>query len=160
MEIIASTKGKPQLLYNGFSYRRERILADNETESWRCVNSKCKGRLQVNGDDVREVTEHSHTPNPAECRAKNILSSLRSRASTSNDAARRIIQETQTQTPAESVALLPKYRSLQSTVQRKRRRNREPIAAPRNVAEIDIPEHLRLSLRGENFLLKLLKINI
>ena len=152
MEQITSSKSRPQLLFEGYCYRKERVLVDDR-ESWRCAMSTCKGRIHVNGDNVHLVSQHGHAPDPAQCGSKKSQSSLRNRAARSNDAARRIIQETQTETPAESIAVMPKYKSLQRTVQRQRRRDGEPIAAPRNVAEIDIPNNLRRSIRGENFLL-------
>ncbi|XP_068237065.1 uncharacterized protein [Palaemon carinicauda] len=77
---------------------------------------------------------------------------LRERAATSNDPPRRIIQETQLNLQPEAVALLPKYNSLQRTVQRKRKCEGLPISAPSDVSEIDIPQELVYTYAGENFL--------
>ena len=103
--------------------------------------------------NVNVVNQHTHVPDPSLSEAKSRAAQLRQRAATSNDAPRRIILETQTNLSAAAVAMMPKCRSLQRTVERKRKLAGEPIAAPQTVVDIDILQRLRESSRGEKFLL-------
>ena len=141
MEVIQSTRGKNQILLHGFAYRKEGDLVHGN-ESWRCTVRSCKGRIHVMPN--RNV-------NPSLSEAKSRAAQLRQRAATSNDAPRRIILETETNLSAAAVAMMPKYRSLQRTVERKRKLAGEPIAAPQTVADIDILQRLRESLRRKIF---------
>ena len=86
-------------------------------ESWRCVNGKCKGRIYVCGDECTSASDHNHVPDPAKS-AASLMMRLRERAATSMDPPRRIFQETQRNLHPEAVAVLPKYHSLQRTVQK------------------------------------------
>ena len=63
------------------------------------------------------------------------------------------IQQTQATLSQEAVAKLPQYKTLQRNVQRKRKVQWAPAVNPGAVADIDIPDKLRTSLRGDNFLL-------
>ena len=63
------------------------------------------------------------------------------------------IQQTQATLSQEAVAKLPQYKTLQRNVQRKRKIEWAPAVNPGTVADIDIPDKLRTSLRGDNFLL-------
>ncbi|XP_068245282.1 uncharacterized protein [Palaemon carinicauda] len=119
MEKLRSTKGKVNLLHQGYVYRLDRVLKSGR-ESWRCVIGTCKGRIYVCGDECTCASDHNHVPDPAKSAASLSIMRLRERAATSNDPPRRIIQETQLNLQPEAVALLPKYHSLQRTVQRKR----------------------------------------
>ena len=65
MEVINSSKGRKQILLNGYFYRLDRKLA-NRKESWRCSDVKCKGHLYLVGDSSEITTEHNHVPNAAE----------------------------------------------------------------------------------------------
>ena len=48
---------------------------------------------------------------------------------------------------------MPQYNALQRSIQRKRKVNGQPIANPRTVQQILIPNALKQTLRGDNFLL-------
>ena len=43
MSIIQSSRGKYQLLFDGFQYRK----ANNSQVTWRCVRNICAGRLTI-----------------------------------------------------------------------------------------------------------------
>ena len=60
MSIILSSKGKDQLLLNGYRYRRDRF-------TWRCVKDNCKGRARYNGTTYETYQSHAcQAPNPEE----------------------------------------------------------------------------------------------
>ncbi|XP_064100295.1 uncharacterized protein LOC135211117 [Macrobrachium nipponense] len=151
MEKITSSKGKQNILYEGYCYRLDRVLKSGK-ESCRCVNGKCKGRIHVFGDECTFTSDHDHVPDPAKSAASLSMMRLRERAATLNDAPRRIIQETQINLHPEVVAVLPKFHSLKRTAQRQRKCKGLPIPAPSNIGEIDIPRELAYTYAGENFL--------
>ena len=61
MEKITSSKGKENILHEGYCYRLDRVLKSGK-ESWRCVNGKCKGRIHVIGDECTSASDHDHVP--------------------------------------------------------------------------------------------------
>ena len=61
-KVTETNKGKKCLIHNGFSYRMDSILKDNDI-AWRCTNSKCKGRLRSDRDITRIIPmclDHCH----------------------------------------------------------------------------------------------------
>lgn len=132
MERFTSQKKKPQIALNGYFYRLESVLKSGK-QSWRCVGGKCKGRIHVSGNEADHVADHNHTPDPALQEGRICVSKLREKAAASHDLSRQIIQETQSNLSQEAVAKLPKYRSLQKIVQRKRRFTGEHQPSPRGV---------------------------
>ena len=53
----------------------------------------------------------------------------------------------------EAISEMPQYTTLQRSIQRKRKVNGDPIANPRAIEDVVIPDGLRQTLRGEHFLL-------
>ncbi len=149
---LLSQKGAAQKHHDGYLYRQDRLLS-NGTESWRCPRKDCTGRIHCTGAQVLIVAEHNHVPDPAEVEVKMSICTVRQRATTSRDTPRLLIQQSQTTLSQEAVAVLPKYKSVQKMIQRKRKIHGEPVPNPRTVAEIDVPHMLQITLRGENFLL-------
>lgn len=64
---------------------------------------------------------------------KKMVSNLRERASSSNDVPKRIIQESQVSLPDETTILLPKYTSLQRSVQRRKKRDGDNSSTVRSM---------------------------
>jgi hypothetical protein len=89
VSIVKSSKGKDQLLLDGYRYRR----ADKSESTWRCDKSKCAGRITSDGALYKKLTDHNHVPNPEEMIAAEFKSRIIERAMTSNDPPRRIINE-------------------------------------------------------------------
>ena len=101
-----------------------------------------------------EITgNHDHVPDPTKIEMKQSLSEVRWRSSQSRDTPRLINQETQTILSEEAVAELPSYSSVQPMIQRKRKPNNVPIPNPAMLKEINVPEELRRTLRGDVFLM-------
>ena len=147
-----SCNGKINKSYRGFAYRLDRTLKSG-IKSFRCVNRDCKGRIHVEGDVTTVREQHNHVPDPAGMEVKHLQSEVRQRATTSHDTPRLIIQESQANLTDEAVAKMPQYKTLQRTVQQKRKVDGAPTLNPNNVAEIDITDTLKQTLRGDNFLL-------
>ena len=137
--------------FNGFIYRFDKRLSGGR-ESWKCPRKDCKGRIHLDGD-MHEVNEHNHVVNPAIVEAKIAVTEIRQRASNSRDPPRLLVQQAQATLSNEAVAEMPQYTTLQRSIQRKRKANGDPIANPRAIEDIVIPDVLRQTLRGGHFLL-------
>ena len=96
---------------------------------------------------------NNHVVNPGLLEAKIAVTQIRQRAANSRDPPHLLVQQAQATLSNEALAEMPQYNSLQRNVQRKRKINGDPIANPRNIEEIAIPNSLRQTLRGDNFLL-------
>ena len=62
MSIVQSSKGREQLLLDGYRYRR----ANHSQVTWTCTRNNCAGRVTSNGTEYVTLTEHSHAPSPEE----------------------------------------------------------------------------------------------
>ena len=67
MEILMTNE---MLVYDAYAYFKHRILIDTSI-SWRCVLSKCNGRVRTFQDNVTIINEHSHFPDPADIEKQN-----------------------------------------------------------------------------------------
>ena len=149
---ITSEKNRPLKSFEGFLYRLDRILS-NGNESWRCPRKTCKGRIHIENNTINIVTEHNHVVNVGEVEAKETITIIKERAANSRDPPRFLIHQAQATITNEGLAEMPKYTSIQRTIERKRKRDGNNVINPRNVAEIHVPNELRETLRGDNFLL-------
>ena len=84
MEFITSNKGSLKLLYQGFSYVKQKDLVDNVV-SYECVrrrsaNGTCKARIHIRDDEVvGEVGDHTHQPNPAGTETLKVVAAMKHR---------------------------------------------------------------------------------
>ncbi|XP_067665000.1 uncharacterized protein [Haliotis asinina] len=60
IEFVASQKGTPQVLLDGYVYNKNAVR--QTCIHWKCVKSLFNGRLSTSGDFVRNVTDHNHAP--------------------------------------------------------------------------------------------------
>ena len=65
MEILMTNETNEMLVYDAYAYFKHLILTDTSI-SWRCVLSKCNGRVRTFQDNVTIINEHSHFPDPAD----------------------------------------------------------------------------------------------
>ena len=154
MEIIQSQKGKPQLLYLGFSYRKDRDCLDGRT-TWRCTVVSCRGRVKTSSgeNEAQHISEHNHAPDPAKVESLKVIASIRDRAATGMEKPRQIIQQSTSGMTLEAASQLPSYATERKIIQRIRKRKQQPYPNPLHAFEIDIPEVLRKSTRDRDFLL-------
>ena len=87
MSVVKSSKGKDQLLFEGFRFRR----ANKSQVTWRCVLNCCAGCLNFNSNTYVILTDHSHAPNPDALISIELESKVSENAVISNDAPRKII---------------------------------------------------------------------
>jgi len=152
MDTIVSQRGKDNWIYEGYRYRRDRCNADGSS-SWRCVRRDCVGRRKKLSDGSSvEVTVHIHAPDNAKNDAERVKADIRQRAVNTVERPRQIILQTTTGTSLEASQYLPAYSSLQRTVNRKRKRENLALPNLRSVQEIQIPDQLKVTTRGDSFL--------
>lgn len=154
MEIIESQKKKPLLLYLGFIYRKDTDTVDGG-RTWRCTVTGCRGRIKTLsvGNEIIHKSEHNHAPSPPKVECSKVIAAIRVRAATGVEKPRQIIQQSTNGMTLEAASQLPSYEAERKIIQRERKRKQQPYPNPQNVMEIDIPEVLRKSTRGEDFLL-------
>ena len=152
MNRLLSEKNHVHKHHNGFIYRLDKRIGGG-AESWRCPWKDCRGRIHINNEGTMcEVGEHNHVVNPGVVEAKLGVTQIKQRAENSRDAPRLLIRQASA-TLNEAIPEVPRYNSLQRTIQRKRKINGKPVANPRTIQEIDVPAQLRQTLRGDDFLL-------
>jgi hypothetical protein len=155
MEIITSQKGRDCCLHEGYRYRRDRKNADG-SESWRCCNddTTCKGRIKCTADgNINMTTVHNHAPDESKNEVEKAKASIRQRAENTVEKPRHIILQCSNGMSTEAATMMPAYRASQRTIQRKRKRNEEPIVIPTSLRAIALTENLTVTSRNEAFLL-------
>jgi len=156
LKFVESQKGKKMLLYKHYRYRFDYDLATSGGKSWRCVNCNtgCKGRITTLDDTVMIAnTEHNHPEEPAENEAYEIRSQIRERALETLEPPRQIIQRCENHATQEVISFLPTYKASQRTIERIRQRTNAPYPVPTALSDIVIPDSLRYTSDGEDFLL-------
>ena len=140
MDIIKSQKGKQQLLYEGYRYRRDKVNQDGSS-SWRCVKRECAGRLKKKTDGtLQTTTEHMHAPDTAKNESEKIKATIRERAENGVEKPRQIIVNSTVGVSLEAANLLPSYSASQRTIERKRKRSDVDNPRPHSVTDIILPE--------------------
>lgn len=153
MEKTQSQKDKEHIISDGYRYRKDRVIADGST-AWRCYKRDCKGRLKVkSAEETTLTTEHNHAPDPEGVVAKKTVAEIRHRATTTVEKPRQIIQQCSQGISLQVASLLPAYPAARKTIQRRRRRNDIPRSDISSVSDITIPDSLKTSTRGCNFVL-------
>jgi len=100
-----------------------------------------------------EIAGHAHATDNAKNDAEKIKVEMCHRAVTTVEQPRQIIQHCTTGASLESCQSLPSYTSLRRTIQRKRKRDNQDFPNPRSVADIQLPDTLKVTTRGDNFIL-------
>ena len=156
MELTKSKRGATKIAFNGYSYRLDK--RHEGTISWRCDVKGCKGRLTTtthyaNGDIPTERGEHSHGPDPVNAK----LSALRTRvldaAANSHEPPRLLIQNVLSSATDEVAARVGSASSLVRAISRKRKEIGGHPPLPQAAADIIIPDELKVTFCGNNFVL-------
>ena len=112
----------------------------------------CVGRRKKRSDGSSvEVTAHIYAPDNAKNDAECVKAAIWQRAVNTVERPRQIILQTTTGTSLEASQYLPPYSSLQRTVNKKRKRENVAMPNPRSVHEIQIPDQLKVTTRGDSF---------
>ena len=91
MDVIVSetNKKKKCLIYDGFTFRVDRILKNNDI-SWRCTNNKrkCKARVRTDGESkvvMSAISEHNHDMNERKIESKQLRDRVMAKRKASDD---------------------------------------------------------------------------
>ena len=156
MEFTFSSINQPQLIDGGYLYSMQKDLA-NGALSWECIYRKrgiCKARLKIlNGEIIDRTNEHTHAPSRAKVEATKIKHAMKRRAETTLDPTHRIISDTLAEVTPTAAINLPRIENIRRNIRRYRESHNLP-ANPNNRADIpEIPQNLRETSDGQNFLL-------
>ena len=113
----------------------------------------CVGQRKKHSDGFSvEVTAHIHATDNAKNDAECVKAAIQQRAVNMVEWPRQIILQTTTGSSLEASQYLPAYSSLQRTINGKRKRENLTIQNPHSVHEIQIPDQLKVTTRGDSFL--------
>ncbi|KAL3698416.1 hypothetical protein R1sor_012492 [Riccia sorocarpa] len=150
-----TSRGRDAIAYEGYSYRFDRRSASG-VMFWRCMKEGCRGRLQTDAgmsQPVGREVDHSHPSSMEDGMIRVAYTRMRDRAANEDTPIPRIYQEEANRlASSESAsAMLPVLHSIDSSLYRARRELLPPL--PRSLADIIIPESLRFTEVGEEFVL-------
>lgn len=120
MEFIETEKGKPSLLYNGFSYRKYR---ENKrgVVTWVCLkekSAKCKGRIVTKDNVEIRAVGHDCVPDEAGLDVKKAVFTAKKRARQDSDTPIRKVFQQEIQSLQnkgyELVTKVPKFLNVKS----------------------------------------------
>ena len=143
IEFITSNKGSLKLLYQCFSYVKQKDLVDNVV-SYECVrrrsaNGTCKARIHIRDDEVvGEVGDHTHQPNPAGTETLKVVAAMKHRARTNQETPQQIIADSVTRLHPAAAAQLPTMH-IRRNIRRHRQAAEHPLPVPRDRATFVIP---------------------
>ena len=144
MEFISSNKGSLKLLYHGYSYVKQKDLANN-VECYECVrrrnaNGVCKARIRIrDGEVVGEVGDHTHQPNPAGTETLKAVSAMKHRSKTTQETPQQVIADSVTGLHPATAAQLPPMHHVRRNIRRHRQAAERPLPVPRDRATFIIP---------------------
>lgn len=148
MEIISTSKGKPCLLYEGYSYRQHRTRKDLIT--WVCLNEKreiCRGRIISKGEAVIKVFAHQCAPNAAKNEVQKYLYTAKQRAKNEETPISKIYnQEIDSMSfkGGHIVQEMPSTSSFYRTLYRQRRKAQGSQVEPKSRIDVELNDELLL----------------
>ncbi|KII69339.1 hypothetical protein RF11_16283 [Thelohanellus kitauei] len=155
-EITESSKKKPILLYQGFSYRVDRAVQETDTIRWRCMSRTCTGKMRTNYDKTEITdapTEHDHALDNNDNEKRKSMSYIRRQALLTTLNPRATISTSRIGvTPAVS-SILRSYQANRRNIQRLRRGENFPPLLPTSASELVIPDEYLTTEYGNRFLL-------
>ncbi|CAF4478251.1 unnamed protein product [Rotaria socialis] len=144
---FTSEKGKAMLSYEGYIYTLER---KNDVKLiFRCQNGDCKGRCHTNPTVdviVSAPTEHCHASKPDLVPVLELKNKIKSRAAETEESSSTILHSAMRSFPLDAAGQLPQSETLLRTIRRQRQ------GPPMN-SNNQLPDHLKQTDRGENFVL-------
>ena len=143
MEFTFTKRGGRKLLHNGYAYTVTRKRDD--ITYWRCEErGRCGGRLKTVNDILQgDPPPHSHLPDASRVVVLKKVQEMKERATNTEELTSTIVQNCTSDFPLEAIGSLPKKESLKRMIQRQRK----------FTDGNELTNQLRLSLRGERFVL-------
>ena len=157
MENIHTTQGKRKIIHKGFFYVRQKNLAggwiSHECERRR-LNSTCKGKIKVNGDNVVVPRQHTHPPDPIRREVLRIRDNFRTRAQNTQEVPRQVLLNGLAGVNDAVVAHMPNMKTVRGDIRRQRQRAGNPLAVPASRDEIPnrLPNDYTVTNNNELFL--------
>ena len=157
VEFTLTKRGARTLHLNGYQYTLNK-RGHNGNTYWRCVDRSCGGRATLDPDDdlVSENNSHSHPPNHLQVVVSKAVDCMKERASTESTPLPAVYRETmvamsQHPTASAAAANVPTLPSLQTTLQRSRRKRLPPM--PSTIDDVCLTGDWARTLKGEPFVL-------
>ena len=156
MELTRTTKGREKILENGYIYVYQKELA-NDLKSFECElrrQGKCKAKLKIDilGDIVGRLSEHSHPPSATKVEVTKIKAAIKDRAGTSQDSTQNIVGNELATASASAIANLPPLENMKRTI-RNQRGNDLPLNPVNRAGIPDLPQEFQVTMNNERFLL-------
>lgn len=161
MDKVQSIRGKQKILYNGYVYVKQKVLAGGVI-SYECEKrrgnlvgvSECKAKVKVQNEVVvASLHEHTHGPDSARCEVLQVRQNITKRAVETEETPQQILgREMQNLSEGASVQMVP-IKHLRRQVRRKRQVIHAPQPLPNDRATIELPDVYKKLPNGENFLL-------
>jgi hypothetical protein len=134
-------------------------LIKNNTYYWSCEKRKsegCKGRATTilnNGlHYLTKFVNHDHSPQASGANIAKAIAGIKRRANETREKPVQIIQNNMINISKEICPYMPSRDALRKRITRVRKAEIPP--EPQSIAEVNIPESLRITLNGEPFLVK------
>ena len=155
MEFIPTIRGGRKLLFEGYSYIKQKTIA-GDREVWECELRRrrdCKAKLHLLGEVVVDrVNVHTHAGDAARNEMLTVRANMRTRAEQTEETPQQIITEgTRNMTDAASGRMVA-VANVRRNIRRNRQNVANPLPVPGNAAEIVLPQEFQVTTRGGQFL--------
>jgi hypothetical protein len=158
-EIVPSLRGGIKINVNGYLMVKDKNR-DNKFY-WCCEKRsalKCNGRATTILDReqhyLQDTSDHNHAPEASRFGTIKTINTIKGKAREADDLPSQIIQSTisNTANSQEVYTSLPSNEALRKSI--RRIRNTDFLSEPESVEDITIPENMKVTLDGVNFLVK------
>ncbi|XP_064482479.1 uncharacterized protein LOC135395168 [Ornithodoros turicata] len=156
--ILKTQKENPCLHLKGYRYHKKRTNQNGST-AWRCASyltSNCKASVITEGEQVRRrLHEHNHPADSAAALKDEFRGVLKDKARQSPHVAApelynaELLRISQT-ADRDALGELPTFNSLKDTIYREKNKLQPPL--PSSAADVDLPDHYRVTEDGQPFL--------
>jgi MULE transposase domain/FLYWCH zinc finger domain len=156
-ETVSSIHNKDKLNIHGYL-----MVKDKNRKNlyyWRCEKYKtlkCRARattlLNEDQHHLQNASEHNHAAEASRVNVVKTINILKERAQQTNDQPAQVIQTIVAQSSQETYPYLPSHSALRQSI--KRIRHVDLPAEPQSLENLIIPESMKKTLNGSNFLIK------
>lgn len=158
MEFVTSQKGQRKIIHEGHVYVFQKRLA-NDIKSFECVmrrSGQCKAKLKVDllGEVVATLNEHTHPPSETKCEVVRLKSQIKDQAETTRDTPQQVLADALGNASETALVNLPRIEHLRRTIRSQRKDNAVAPVIPIGRAHIPaIPLPYSQTFIGEQFVL-------
>ena len=155
-DVMTTQRGAPSIVFQGFTFRKDKTDEKGELSFWRCRHKGCPGRLVADAAMKKAclTKQHAgHLPKANVAQAAKIVAKVKERVVQEKLAVNRIYRE-ETRAVAddtETLLLLPTFATMKSCLYKSGKESFGPV--PATLAEFVVPQRLRRLDNGESFLL-------